>query len=74
MLYDNTKLAVAKICGDSTRDRTRMFTALLSQYLFAVRFGRPGNVKGKVENLVKCGRRAFLTPVPVMDSYDALIE
>ena len=74
ILYDNTKLAVAKICGDGTRDRTRMFTALLSHYLFADRFGRPGkgNDKGKVENLVKCGRRAFLTPVPVMDSYDAL--
>ena len=74
ILYDNTKLAVAKICGDGTRDRTRMFTALLSHYLFADRFGRPGkgNDKGKVENLVKCGRRQFLTPVPVMDSYDAL--
>ena len=74
ILYNNTKLAVAKICGDGTRDRTRMFTALLSHYLFADRFGRPGkgNDKGKVENLVKCGRRAFLTPVPVMDSYDAL--
>ena len=74
ILYDNTKLAVAKICGDGTRNRTRMFTALLSHYLFADRFGRPGkgNDKGKVENLVKCGRRAFLTPVPVMDSYDAL--
>ena len=74
ILYDNTKLAVAKICGDGTRDRTRMFTALLSHYLFADRFGRPGkgNDKGKVENLVKCGRRQFLTPVPVMDSYQAL--
>ena len=74
ILYDNTKLAVAKICGDGTRDGTRMFTALLSHYLFADRFGRPGkgNDKGKVENLVKCGRRQFLTPVPIMDSYDAL--
>lgn len=27
---------------------------------------------GKVEKLVKCGRRQFLTPVPVMDNYDAL--
>ena len=83
ILYDNTKLAVAKICGDGTRDRTRMFTALLSHYLFADRFGRPGKGDdvvsktrlrhdGKVENLVKCGRRQFLTPVPVMDSYEAL--
>ncbi len=74
ILYDNTTLAVAKICSDGTRDLTRMFTALLSHYLFTERFGRPGkgNDKGKVENLVKCGRRAFLTPVPVMESYDAL--
>jgi transposase len=74
VLYDNTKLAVAKICGDGTRERTRAFTALLSHYLFADRFGRPGkgNDKGKVEALVKSGRRQFLTPVPIAESYDAL--
>lgn len=74
ILYDNTKLAVAKICGDGTRDRTRAFTGLLSHYLFADRFGRPGkgNDKGKVEALVKHGRRQFLTPVPVAESYVAL--
>jgi hypothetical protein len=74
ILYDNTKLAVAKICGDGTRERTRAFTGLLSHYLFADRFGRPGkgNDKGKVEALVKHGRRQFLTPVPVAESYAAL--
>jgi transposase len=74
ILYDNTKLAVAKICGDGMRERTRAFTALLSHYLFADRFGRPGkgNDKGKVEALVKSGRRQFLTPVPIAESYDAL--
>ena len=74
ILYDNTKLAVAKICGDGARDRTRAFTGLLSHYLFADRFGRPGkgNDKGKVEALVKHGRRQFLTPVPVAESYAAL--
>lgn len=74
ILYDNTKLAVAKICGDGTRDRTRAFTGLLSHYLFADRFGRPGkgNDKGKVEALVKHGRRQFLTPVPEAESYAAL--
>lgn len=74
ILYDNTKLAVAKICGDGTRDRTRAFTGLLSHYLFADRFGRPGkgNDKGKVEALVKHGRRQFLTPVPIAESYAAL--
>jgi transposase len=55
ILYDNTKLAVAKICGDGKRERTRAFTELVSHYLFQDRFGRPGkgNDKGKVENLVK---------------------
>jgi transposase len=34
ILYDNTKLAVAKICGDGRRERTRAFTELVSHYLF----------------------------------------
>ena len=74
ILYDNTKLAVAKICGDGTRKRTQAFTGLVSHYLFRDRFGRPGkgNDKGKVEGLVKNGRRRFLTPVPVAASFDEL--
>jgi len=74
ILYDNTKLAVARICGDGRRERTRAFTGLLSHYLFRDRFGRPGkgNDKGKVEGLVKNGRRRFLTPVPVASSFEAL--
>ena len=74
ILYDNTTLAVAKICGDGTRKRTRAFTGLVSHYLFRDRFGRPGrgNDKGKVEGLVKNGRRRFLTPVPVAASFDEL--
>lgn len=74
ILYDNTKLAVAKICGDGTRKRTRAFTSLCSHYLFDDRFGRPGkgNDKGKVEGLVKNGRRRFLTPVPIAASLDII--
>jgi len=74
ILYDNTKLAVARICGDGTRQRTQAFTGLVSHYLFRDRFGRPGkgNDKGKVEGLVKNGRRRFLTPVPVVTSFDEL--
>ena len=51
ILYDNTRLAVAKILGDGRRKRTRAFTELQSHYLFEDRFGRPGkgNDKGKVE-------------------------
>ena len=71
MLYDNTTLAVAKICGDGTRNRTQAFTGLISHYLFRDRFGRAGkgNDKGKVEGLVKNGRRRLLTPVPVAGSF-----
>ena len=35
ILYDNTKLAVARILGDGTRMKTRAFTELQSHYLFA---------------------------------------
>ncbi len=55
IVYDNTTLAVARILGDGTRKRTRVFSELQSHYLFADRFGRPGkgNDKGKVEGLVR---------------------
>ena len=66
MLYDNTRLAVARILGDGKRQRTRAFAELQSHYLFADRFGRPGkgNDKGKVEGLVGYARRNFLVPMP----------
>jgi transposase len=66
ILYDNTKLAVARILGDGTRLRTRAFTELQSHYLFAEKFGRPGkgNDKGKVEGLVGYARRNFMVPIP----------
>ena len=74
ILYDNTRLAVAKILGDGRRKRTRAFTELQSHYLFEDRFGRPGkgNDKGKVEGMVGYARRNFLVPVPSFDSFDAL--
>lgn len=74
MLYDNTRLAVARILGDGTRQRTRAFAELQSHYLFADRFGRPGkgNDKGKVEGLVGCARRNFLVPAPQVESLAAL--
>ena len=43
ILYDNTKLAVARILGDGRRKRARAFTELQSHYLFEDRFGGPGN-------------------------------
>jgi transposase len=74
MLYDNTRLAVARILGDGTRQHTRVFAELQSHYLFADRFGRPGkgNDKGKVEGLVGYARRNFLVPVPRVESLAAL--
>ena len=59
ILYDNTKIAVARILGDGDRQRTRVFTELQSHYLFEDRFGRPGkgNDKGKVEGLVGYAQR-----------------
>jgi len=74
ILYDNTKIAAARILGDGKRQRTRAFTELVSHYLFTDRFGRPGkgNDKGKVEALVKYSRANFLTPVPHADSFEAL--
>jgi transposase len=74
MLYDNTKIAVARILGDGKRLRTRVFSELQSHYLFQDRFGRPGkgNDNGKVEGLVGFARRNFLVPIPVFDSFEVL--
>jgi transposase len=74
ILYDNTKLAVARILGDGTRRKTQAFSELQSHYLFAEKFGRPakGNDKGKVEGLVGYARRNFLVPVPRMASWAEL--
>lgn len=76
ILYDNTKLAVARILGDGARQRTRAFSELQSHYLFTDRFGRPGkgNDKGKVEGLVGLIRRNFLVPLPHATSFAALNE
>ena len=74
ILYDNTKIAVAKIVKGGKRLRSQMFAELQSHYLFADRFGRPGkgNDKGKVEGLVGYVRRNFMTPMPVAASFEAL--
>jgi transposase len=74
ILYDNTKLAVARILGDGRRQRTRVFSELQSHYLFEDRFGRPGkgNDKGKVEGLIGFARRNFLVPIPQFASFEEL--
>ena len=74
ILYDNTKIAVAKILGGEQRQRTRAFSELQSYYLFADKFGRPakGNDKGKVEGLVGYARRNFMVPIPRANSWEDL--
>lgn len=74
ILYDNLKIAVAKICGNGKRESTRAFTELVSHYLFQDRFGCPakGNDKGKVEGLMKVSRANFMVPIPQMASFEAL--
>ena len=74
ILYDNTTIAVAKICGDGKRERTRTFAELQSHYLFEDKFGRPGkgNDKGNVEGVIGFGRRNFLVPAPRFNSFDEL--
>lgn len=74
ILYDNTKIAVARILGGEERQRTRAFSELQSHYLFADKFGRPakGNDKGKVEGLVGYARRNFLVPIPRVNSWEEL--
>jgi len=74
ILYDNTKLAVAKILGGGKRKKTRAFCELQSHCLFKEKFGRPGkgNDKGKVEGLVGYARRNFLVPIPRVGSWEEL--
>lgn len=70
ILYDNTTIAMAKICGDGKRERTRIFAELQSHYLFEDKFGRPA--KGNVEGAIGYGRRNFLVPAPRFNSFDEL--
>jgi len=74
ILYDNTKIAVARILGGEERQRTRAFSELQSYYLFADKFGRPakGNDKGKVEGIVGYSRRNFMVPIPRARSWEEL--
>ncbi len=73
VVYDNDRCLVAKIMPDKTRKRTQRFSAMLSHYVIADRYGRPGkgNDKGKVEGLVGYARRNFMVPMPRFATWDA---
>ena len=75
ILYDNTRIALARICGDGRRERTRAFTELVSHYLFPglVRPARArGNDKGEGRGAGEVCRSNFLTPIPVAASFAEL--
>ena len=73
ILYDNTKIAVARILGDGTRQRAGLQRAAIALPVRgSVRPPGKGNDKGKVEGLVGYARRNFLVPIPVFDSFEAL--
>lgn len=74
IVYDNSKLAVARFLVDGNRQLTKVFRELQSHYLFGERFARPrkGNEKGKVEGLVGYARRHFFVPLPRVSSFEEL--
>jgi transposase len=76
IVYDNTKIAVARILADGERKRSQVFDQLVSHYLFHDRFARirKGNDKGNVEGLVKFTQRTILTPIPHAPSWEALCD
>lgn len=73
IVYDNTRVAVAKILGRE-RKLTRGFCELQSHYLFAHRFCqvRRANEKGVVEGTVKYARLNFFVPVPEVRDLERL--
>jgi transposase len=74
LAYDNLKTAVAHVYAGKSRQLTQRFIALRSHYLFTSRFCNvaSGNEKGHVENSVKRAERTYLTPLPQVNSLDAL--
>lgn len=74
ILYDNTKIAIAKVLGHGKRKKTEAFSSLQSHYLFDASFANVGrgNEKGNVEGLVRFARRNFMVPVPHVNSLEEL--
>jgi transposase len=74
IVYDNTTIAVAGILGDGKRKHSKVFSQLLSHYLFISKFANvgKGNEKGGVENFVGYARRNFLVPIPDVKDIDEL--
>ena len=76
--YDNLKLAVRRVLQGRRREETRRFALLRSHYLFEAKYCLPGiegaHEKGGVEGEIGYHRRNLLVPVPVVASWEELIE
>ena len=62
ILYDNTRLAVARILGDDRRKRTRVFSELVSHYLFEDRLGRRNTRPYAARRAILWGRAGVRYP------------
>ena len=78
ILYDNTTLAVARILGDGTRQKTQAFSELQSHYLFEGALWATGQGKRQGEGREPCeGRPTELfrtaAPVPKLGSVECMV-
>ena len=72
ILYDNTRIAVARILGDGKRQRTRVFSELRSQPVRGPLWPpRQGERQGQGRIVGYC-RRNFLVPMPRFRNFDDL--
>ena len=74
IVYDNTKLAVARILGDGTRQADAGLQRAPVALLIRRSFRTPGQGQRQRESgrLVGYARRNFFVPIPRFDSWDAL--
>lgn len=74
MVYDNLSSAVLQVLKGKRRIEQQAFRNFRSYYTFEARFCNPGkgHEKGGVEGLVGYARRNYLTPVPEVESFEAL--
>lgn len=72
--YDNLKTAVFRLLEGHNRQEQEAFKAFRSYYLFDSHYCTPaqGHEKGGVESDVGYAQRNFFSPLPRVDSYEAL--
>lgn len=72
--YDNLRAAVQRVLEGHNREEQQAFIVFRSHYLFESRFCTlgQGHEKGGVEHSVGFGRRHFMVPLPMADSFAAL--